>query len=171
MSLSIIILCLLPIFLIPAFVITNNRIRIYFSCSSGATIVVLIIAFVAWLLPEHMSDNILASPFAGISNYIHMSLPYLSSQEVSHIIVQFEYLIIYLVVYLLVYLFFKIFFIGSNPAIRKPIKVIGKIAYGLGFFICTFLPLSLFLINIRLLLPFQDGFLNDFFNLIYYVGA
>ena len=171
MSLSLIFFLLIPLFLIPAILITTNRIRIYFYCSAISTVLIGILVIVTSFLPDILSETTLAQPFIKVFSFLFINSPNISPLEQSHIICQFLFLIGYLLIYLICYIFYKIFYIGTNPAIRKPTKVITKIAFGIGFFICTYIPLNFFLINTRLIFPFPDGFLTDFFNIIYLIEA
>ncbi len=171
MSLSLLVLILIPLFLVPAILFTTNRIRIYFYCSLFAVLFTGIIFIIISFLPEILSEEIFAQPFMNIFAPLMNHYPGLSVEEESHIITQFLYLIIYLLVYFISYLFFKIFYIGTNPAIHKPIKIITKIAYGASFFILTYIPLVIFFVNIRIILPFEDGFLSNLFDLIYLIEA
>ncbi len=171
MSLSLLVLVLIPLFVLPAFLFATNRIRIYFYCSLTAALFTGIFFIITTFLPDILSEEVFAQPFMRIFSLILNHYPGLSTQEQAHIVTHFLYLIIYLLVYFISYLLFKIFYIGTNPAIHKPIKIVTKIAYGTSFFILTYIPLVFFFVNIRIIFPFEDGFLSNLFDLIYLIEA
>ncbi len=171
MSLSLIIFILIPIFLLPALIMTTNRIRIYFYCALAGSFAALVLNLAVLIAGANFTEVDLASPFLGMFSSFFNYYPSFTTEEKCHIICMFIYLVIYLIVYLIAYIFIKIFYIGKNPAIRRPVKFITKIMFGLGFFALTYLPLCLFLINIRLLFPFEDGLLSFFFDWIYLLEA
>ena len=93
----------------------------------------------------------------------------LNNKEIIHLSCSFTYLFFYFICYILFYIPLKFVFIGSNPNIHKPIKTVTRIIYIIFFMLSTYGVAFVFLAQIRQILPFPDGFLSFFFNLLYQI--
>lgn len=115
-------------------------------------------------------ETAIGSAFAPVFPFFVNNLE-LSSYEINHVITFFVILIAYFVIYMITYLIVRKFFVGSNPNIHRPTKVIRKIL-DIGVFMLTIYgPLFIFLVNIRGVLILPDGIFGAFFQLFYHIGA
>lgn len=170
MSLSILLIVLFIIFLIPALFLPQNRIRFYLIASLGSSAFLLALFLLSLAFSTEEFEKGLGGTFSFLFPFLSGN-PELTSMEVHHLSSWFMFLSFYLLFYLILFLSAKFNYVGSNPSIRKPTKSIYRILEALVFLASAFFPLALFFVNIRGILPLQDGFLSPLFDVFYHLGA
>ena len=169
MTLSALLLIILPLFLIPALLLPSNRIRLFSYCGLLGFTVVLVFLLLSLRMP--LLINNIGQVFYPMWSPILGGYTTLLASEQYHLSFFLTMFFFYIVSYLICYIFMKVFYKGSNPNINKPIKAIFNILLVVIFVCVTYGSLSYFLIQIREILPFRDGFLSGFFDLIYPLEA
>ncbi len=167
MTLSILLLLVIPLFLIPALFLSKNRLELYLFCAFPAIVLVLLLSLIDISFPKYEINEKIGTAFLPMWRWIFDGFKELNESERVHLSVSFTYLFFYFVCYFLFYIPMKFFYIGSNPNIHKPIKTVTRIFSVLLFFLSTYGMAFAFLASIRQILPFPDGFLSFLFNLIY----
>ena len=169
MSLSILLLILIPVFLIPAVLLSKNRLQFYLLCAFPSAILILLLFFIDLSLPFLSLNEKIGEAFLPMWHWLYEGYSELNNKEIIHLSCSFTYLFFYLICYILFYIPLKFVFIGSNPNIHKPIKTVTRIIYIIFFMLSTYGVAFVFLAQIRQILPFPDGFLSFFFNLLYQI--
>lgn len=169
MTLSALLLIILPLFLIPALLLPSNRIRVFSYCGLQGFIVVLVFLLLSLEMPLLIND--IGYTFYPMWSPILGGYTTLLSKEKYHLSFYLTMLFFYIISYLICYIFMKIFYKGSNPNINKPIKAIFNILLVVIFICVTYGSLAYLLIEIREILPFREGFLSGFFDFIYPLEA
>ena len=167
MSLSLILIFLFVLFLIPTILLSHNRLRFYIACSLPAFVMVSIFLFLNMAFPDLGVETKIGKTFLVLFSWTFKRYEELSVKEIYHLSFSFFLLCVYLLTYLVSFLLWKLFFIGINPNIHKPIRIVQKIFDGLFFFLMTYGFVFLFLISIRRMIPFPDGFLQGLFQWLY----
>jgi hypothetical protein len=171
MTLSWVLLFLIPLFLIPAFLLPQNRIR-FFSFCALIPFLTLFLLFIANFLWEEIGlEQQIGKTFFPLFSGFLSGFETLSLQERYHLSAYLFYEFLYLLLYLIVYVFLKIYYIGSNPNIHKPTKAIRHALDILIFLVVTYGVLGVFLIEIREIIPLPDGLFKGFFSWFYPIGA
>ena len=169
MSLSILLLILIPVFLIPAGLLSKNRLQFYLLCAFPSAILILLLFFIDLSLPFLSLNEKIGEAFLPMWHWLYEGHSELNNKEIIHLSCSFTYLFFYFICYILFYIPLKFVFIGSNPNIHKPIKTVTRIIYIIFFMLSTYGVAFVFLAQIRQILPFPDGFLSFFFNLLYQI--
>ncbi len=169
MTLSALLSVLLALFLIPCFLLPKNRLQFYLLCSLPAFLVPLLLFFLDLSFPSYLINERIGEAFLGMWHWLYRGYEELNTKEVIHLSTSFTYLFFYFVSFLLCYIPARFLYIGSNPDIHRPIKTITRIITIVFFLITTYGFLAVFLINIREILPFQDGSLSFFFDWFYQI--
>ena len=167
MSVSLLCLLLLPMFLLPCFLLSHNRLRTYNLCSLPSAIVLLIIFFTDLFVPSIDLNTKIGEIFYPLWKYTIGGYKEFSIVEKYHLSTSFTYLLFYFITYILCYIPVKIFFIGSNPNIHKKIHFIQRFLNSILFLLSTYGIAVCLIAEIRIMLPFDDGFLSFFFNWLY----
>ena len=170
MSISIILLIAAVVFILPAILIPENRLRFYTHNSLFAAIICVVLMLIDIIFKNINFNQSLGKVFYPLYSWflnLNIEMPI---TERYHISAYLTYLIIYGILYLFMYIMGKVFFLGTNPNIHKSTKTIRHIINIVIFVVTTYGFFAFVSINIRELLPFKDGFLAGFFNLIYWVG-
>lgn len=170
MSLSLLLLILIPLFLIPAIFLPQNRLKYYSACSLVAFGVIFFICLFDVLISQIDIEDDIGKAFYGMFKPL-IERSQLSQKEIDHLSFWLTLLFFYGLLYLLSYLGMKFFFIGSNPSIKKPSRRIAKVTLSLLFFLSTYMALAIFLVEAREILPFRDGFLSFLFTWIHPIQA
>jgi hypothetical protein len=170
MTLSIFLIILLIIFLVPALLLPQNRIRFFLIASLTSTALLIFVFIFSLGFTTTEFEAGISSLFSFLFPSI-VNNPELNQMEVNHLITWFMALVFYILIYLILFGISKSIFVGTNPNIKETTKRIHRILEALAFLVSTFVPLAIFFINIRGILPFQDGFLATIFNALYSVRA
>lgn len=165
MTLSFLLIVLIPLFLIPTFLLSRNKIRFYNIGFGMASICVFALQLWDYFVGVGLTHGLASVVRPLFSFFIDRS--YLDNEEVNHLLACFAYLGIYFIVYGITYVILKIFFIGKNPDIQKKSTRFQSIFNNILYFAFTYGMLFLFLVQIRQILPLKDGFLSFVFQLIY----
>lgn len=171
MTLTLFLLLLLSVFLIPAILLPQNRIRFFSISSSSATLVLLALIFIGNFFGMERWEDAIGSFFYPMWSPLLKHVDEITLKEANHLSTWFTYLFFYFVVYLLIYFIMKQVFIGSNPNIHRPTKWFLRFLEVFLFLLTTYVPLSMFFISIRGIIPLRDGTLGQIFNLIYRLEA
>lgn len=171
MTISFLILIFTPIFLLPAFLLSHNRLRTYLFSIISATTVLIFIFLLDTFIPKIDLNYNIGKTFYPLWKFLLANNKELTDLERYHVSTSFTYLLIYFLTYILTFIPIKLIFIGTNPNIHKPIKTIQRISDIVLFIIGTYFVFALFIVEIRIILPFNDGFLSSIFSLIYKVEA
>lgn len=167
MTLSIVLLIILPLFLIPSILLSLNRLRsLLFSLLPGTALLFLIILFDA-MIPSLMLNERIGGFFSNVFLFIFKGYNELDSKEIIHLSATFGYFLIYLICFAICVIPVKIFYVGINPSIHKRIRLVQRLFDIILFLATTYGVLAIFLIEIREIIPLQDGFLSFLFNAIY----
>lgn len=170
MTLTGVLAFLIPLFILPGILLPLNRLRVF---SIGTVSAFIPVSFI-YLLNHWMGQNFIeqgiGNAFYPVFRFLFQN-PEISSAEKSHLSFTFFLLFLYLFLYLILLIFTKHYYVGSNPSFHKNLGKIYKIPLSIVFFLTSYTIVFLFLINIRLILPIQDGLFQDFFSWIYPLEA
>lgn len=169
MTLSILIIAIFPLFLIPTIILPTNKLKIYTYCSMIASSFFLLTFILNLLIPSLNIETIIGKTFLPLFSFIDKQ--YLKIEEVYHISFYLTCIFFYLLFYIISILSIKKFYIGKNPSMVKPLSRVEHILYILLFLIFTYVLLSFSLIQIRIIIPLKDGFLENFFSIFYIIEA
>lgn len=169
MTLSVLLLILLPLFLLPAFLLSKNRLQFYLLCSFPSALGIILLLIIDFSFPSYQINQKIGTAFLPLWNWLFQGYKELNSAEIIHLSCCFSYLLLYFILYLICYLFVKKFYIGSNPNIHGYINLLTRFFSIILFFLTTYGICFLFLIEIREILPFPDGFLSFLFNWFYQI--
>ncbi|MCR4699182.1 MAG: hypothetical protein K5762_07450 [Bacilli bacterium] len=148
----------------------QNKMRFYTICAAAGTTQAFVLFLLDGVIPAwNLSQNIGKIFFPMFSFIVNRNN--LALEEMYHLSFFFTILFFYGIFYVATYLLMKKFHIGTNPNIRKPSSIIQNILDIFIFLFCTYGMLSLFLIEIREILPLGDGILGWLFNIIYEIKA
>lgn len=171
MTLSLLLIILIPLFIFPSILLPLNRLRIFLiGTISSFLIVGFIYLLNIWIGNNFLEQNI-GKYFIFLSGYFYLSIIELSSSEIYHLSFNFFLIFLYFLIYILVFIPVKILYIGKNPSFHKQINHVSKIIYSLIFFITTYSICFFFLINIREIIPLNDGLFQNIFDFIYKIEA
>ena len=170
MTLSLILILLLPLLLFLPIFLPRNKTRFYTICATLAAAPILVLYLLNLFFPSLQLQERIGNIFFVFSAFLYANRVELSQAEMVHLSCNFFYLYSYILVYILSSIVVKLLFIGQNPAIQKPISTIRKVFDALLFFVLTYGILFFFLVDIRILFPFGDGFLSPLMNMIYRIG-
>lgn len=170
MTLSWLIIFLIPLFLIPAVFLPQNRLKYYSICSLVAFGIVFFICLFNITISQVSIEKDIGKAFYGMFSPI-VSRDYLTMEEIYHLSFWLTLIFFYGIIYFLCYMILKFFFIGNNPSIKKPSKRVAQVALSILFFASTYLTFAVFLIEIREIIPFRDGFLSFLFTWIHPIQA
>lgn len=171
MTLSILFFLLIPLFLIPSILLPLNRLRMFLVASFSAFIIVsLLYLFNHWIKGDFIEQAI-GEKFRWLSGFLYEKKTELLEVERNHLSFSFFLLSMYLLVYFIVFIPVKLIYVGNNPSFHKQLKTAQKIFVSTLFFLTTFGAAFFFLVNIRMILPFEDGFFHDFFDFLYHIEA
>lgn len=171
MTLTLALLVLSSLFFLPACFLSLNRLRTYLIASGSAFFVVFVFLFLNRYFPSLPVEETLGRTFYFLSGFLLDGYIELSLLERYHIAFYFFLLLLYFIIYLIVYIILKIHFVGSNPSVHKNIKRLRQVLAGIFFVVFTYGMMALFFIEIRQILPFNDGILAFFFNWIHPLEA
>ncbi len=171
MSLSIIVLCLIPIFLAPAVFLPRNKLYTYTGSLLIAIVPVLLFNLIEIFIPEIGIEAGIGEFFEWMFSWLVREEDLLTRAEALHIYAWFGYLVIFAFVFLIAQFILRTVYIGTNPSVHKPSRTLFHILISALFFILTYLSVSLFLTEIRMCFGFEDGFLTFVFEAIYPIGA
>lgn len=171
MNLTFLLLLFAPLLLIPSFLLPSNKVRMYLIPSFTAFFFVVVTLLTNTIFPELYLEEKIGSFFLPMSHFLYRGYIELSQSEIYHLSFSFFLLLLFAVVFLVIYLPVRFFFIGTNPSIRKPMRYITKVFLALSLFFTLYFMACCFFINIRLILPFPDGFLEPLFSIIYPIEA
>ncbi len=169
MTLTLLLLVLIPLFFIPAFVLPKNKIKFYSTCFSIAGFSLLFFFLLSFFFGWDMENRIGSFLLGWLPFFAERSD--LNEREIIHLYFCFFCLAVFFVIYLIPYVLFKIFFIGKNPDIKKASRKMESIVDIVFFLFSTYGMLFLFLIEIREIIPLREGFLSILFDWIYHIGA
>lgn len=167
MTLTLLLLILLPLFVIPGFLLSRNRLRFFLLCSLPTFILILTLNFIDLSFPAQQINERIGRAFMPMWYWLIKGYTELNQAELIHLSASFSYLLLYFIFYIVFYIPAKIFYIGSNPNIHHFIRTISRTFDALLFILSTYGIVFLFLIEIREILPFDDGFLSSVFDWIY----
>lgn len=169
MTLSLLFLLVAPLFLLPSIFLPSHRLKVYVRSSLLGGLAVLLLSFVDVFFPEVRLAVLLGEPFLPLfSSFLSVEQTYL---EQCRIAMAFFLLFVYFLLYLLSYAVQKLLFLGQNMTIHWSGKILRHVGYSLLFLLFTFVPLVIFFLNIRILLPFPDGIFSPLFQLFYPLEA
>lgn len=171
MTLSLFLLLLLPVFVVPAIFLSLNRLRSYFLPSIFAFALVFSLYLFQVFFPSLEVEEKIGKAFLGMWQFLFRPFIELSQGEIYHLSFDFTLLFLYLLTYTIFFFVTKIYFIGDNPSIHKQVRHVRHTYVGIFFVVFTYGALFFFLISIREILPFEDGFLSFFFPAIYPIEA
>lgn len=170
MDLTFALLLLLPLFLLPCILLPLNKVRVYFIGSLSAFIPVAFLYMINRWIDGIFIEQTIGKSFLPVFGFLFVREE-LSTTEINHLSFSFFLLVLYLATYFLVYLFTKRFYVGNNPTFHKQLNRIQKVILSIFFFITSYTVASVFLINIREILPFPDGLFANLFSWIYQIEA
>lgn len=169
MTLSLLFLLIAPLFLLSSIFLPSHRLKVYVRSSLLGGMAVLLISFVDIFFPDVQIVVLLGQPFLPLFFFL------LSSEqtflEQCRIASAFFLLLLYFLLYLLSYALQKLLFLGQNMTIHWSGKILRHVGYSILFLLFTFVPLVLFFLNIRILLPFPDGIFSSLFQFFYPLEA
>lgn len=167
MNLSILLLLLIPLFLIPSILLPLNRLRVFLIASTCAFLLVSLLYLFNHWIKEDFIEQAIGEKFRWFSGFLYENRAELSQVEKKHLSFSFFLLAMYLLVYFIIFIPVKLIYVGNNPSFHKQLKTVQKVIVSILFFLTTFGIAFFFLVNIRMILPFEDGFLKDFFDFLY----
>jgi hypothetical protein len=170
MSLSLLLVLLIPFFLIPSLFLPRNKLIIYTLSSGIPAIFFIVLFFFDTFYSSYSISNAVGEAFMGMFSFF-TDRETLSLAQKTHITYNLTCLFFYMILYLVSYFSSKFWFIGSNPNIHKAYTLLEKFILSALFFVFTYGVLFLFIVEIREIIPLSDGFLSFLFNIIYKVGA
>lgn len=168
MTTSIFILLLLPLFLIPTILLSKNKVRFYTFCSTIAVLPLLITLLLNVFFKSINICDYIGNTFLGMFSFL-VNRSYLTNSEILHLSYYLTCLFFYGVFYFISFLILKMNYIGVNPNTDNISSKFINVFIRILFFITTYLVLVLFIIEIREIIPFDDGFLSFFFDWIYHI--
>ncbi len=171
MTLSLIVVMLIPMFLIPAILLPRNKLHIYTWSLLIASVPVILFFIIENTVPELGLEDGIGEFFEWMFSWLVRDESLLTRAEALHIYAYYGYLIIFVLVYLISYLILKATYIGTNPSVHKASRTIGHILLSTIFFVLTYVLIAMFLIEIRQSFGIEDGFLSWLFEAIYPIGA
>lgn len=169
MSLSWILIIILPLFSIPLIILPNNKVRI-FSISLFIGISIVVILNILNALNNSVSQTTGKIMYPLYSWMVKGNIE-LNQKEKYHVSFIFTQALFFSIITISSYIVFNLFYIGKNPSIKKNGGKFFNIFLRIITYLGLYLTFSFFLISIRNLTSLEDGFLKDLFNLIYYIGA
>ncbi len=169
MTLSLLLIFIFVCSLFPSIFLPSNKIKTYILSAIAGFIIIFFLYFLCLNFPslEYSLGKFSHPMFAFLlDGYIELSLV-----ERYHISACLFMLFIFFLSYIISYTFVKIFYIGSNPNIHKATNVISRTLLSVLFLSLSAFLLSVFLIEIRLIIPLQDGLFSKMFQFIYKIEA
>lgn len=171
MSLSLLLIFIVPLFILPSILLPLNRLRMFLIGTISSFVVIAFIYMLnIWIGNNFLEQNI-GKAFLFLSSFFYLSKVELSSVEIYHLSFSFFLIALYFLLYIIVFIPTKLLYIGKNPSFHKQINFFSKIVYSVLFFISTFSICFFFLINIREILPLNDGLFQNVFNFFYKIEA
>lgn len=155
------------LFLVPAFVLPHNQLRAIICSFIPGFLLLSILHFCDLFITTINLNESMGKFFSPMWKPLFEGFEELSLAEEIHISTSFSYLFIYIVCFIICYSIISYFFIGSNPSVRRPIKTIHRAFDILFLFGFTYAVWFFFLAEIRLIIPFPDGFLWPLYQWIY----
>lgn len=171
MTLSLVLIILIPLFILPAILLPLNRLRVFLIGTTSAFLVVAFIYLLNSWTGKSFIEQTIGKYFLFLSSFFYVSKIELSMIEIYHISFSFFLLALYLIIYFVVLLFTTIFYVGNNPSFHKQLKFVQKFFVSILFFVTTFSIVFFFFVNIRLILPIRDGLFENIFSLFYKIEA
>lgn len=170
MSLSLFLILLLPLFLVPAFLLPQNKLRFFTLASSTGVLLILVLTLTDVFFPDtHLMYSFGAFFYPMFAPFLNR--PELNQEEIYHLSAFFAFAFLYGVCYLLTYIPLKIFYIGSNPYLKAPLNKVRRAVEIILYLGMSYALLFFFFVEVREILPFQDGFMKDFFQAVYPIEA
>ena len=170
MTLSLVLIVLIPLFVIPVVMLPQNKLKFFTFCALAGTALIFVLEFSNFLFSSLQIRVNIGKAFYPMFAFFAYR-PYLSLEECYDLSFLFTMLFFYGICYFATFLILKRIHIGSNPNIRKPSSIISTIFDTVIFLVCTYGVLAIFLIDIRIILPLGDGFLGWLFQLIHPLKA
>ena len=168
MTLSLVLVLLLPVCLIPAVLLPDHRLRMFLYGLIGPAVLYLVFAGILFYYPGIASKVGLAIPFYRGLLSAHPELTSFEEGELSYALFSF---LLTLVLAALLTLLLSLRYIGKNPDIHKPTRTVFHVLRSLFFFAITYGILFHFFACVRYLLPVPEGFLSPLFQKILPLGA
>ncbi len=170
MTLSLLLIILIPLFLIPVFMLPSNKLTLYTFCATIGTGPALVLSLLDIFIPAIKLGEVIGSFFLPMWSFLSAK-PTLNTQEIYHLSFFLTMGFMYLILYLISFFVINSFYIGVNPDIRKVSTIFQQIFSVVLFFTFTYGTLFIFLVETREILPLRDGFLGWLFQLIYQIKA
>lgn len=170
MTLSLMLIFIVPLILIPIFFLPRNKLTFYTICASIGSGPALVLSLLDLFIPTIEIGQDIGRFFFPMWSFI-IDRSTFKENEMFHLSFFFTMLFFYFLLYIISFLFLKRLFIGTNPDIIKVSTIFEKIVSILLFFIFTYGTLFMFFVEIRQVLPLRDGFLGWLFQLIYRIEA
>lgn len=169
MSLSLLIILIFLVLLIPTILLPLNKLKTYILSFTPGFIICFFLFFLFLNFPD--IEYSLGNSVYHIFSFILNSYKELNIIERAHYSAYLFLIIMYFVCYLITYILIKLVYIGKNPSIHKATNILVKISLSSIFIIYTSFFTTIILIEIRGIIPLQDGFLKPIFSSIYSIEA
>lgn len=169
MSLSLLIILIFLVLLIPTILLPLNKLKTYIMSFTPGFIICFFLFFMFLNFPS--IEYSLGWGVYPTFSFILNSYKELNNVERAHYSAYLFLIILYFICYLITYILIKIIYIGKNPSIHKATNILVKISLSVLFIIYTSLFTSVVLVEIRGIIPLQDGFLKPIFDSIYLIEA
>ena len=165
MTLSFLLILLIPIIVVPALVLPHNKINFGIFSLLYALSIPIAFSFINIVYPNFEVD-------LGLSTYpmfswIISGYKELNIKERAHISFILFLFMIFFFIFIITFTIQNTFLLGQNPSIHTTRKKFYRIFQSTVFFSLAYFSLAYFLISIREILSIQDGFLSSLFSLIY----
>ena len=170
MTLTLALLVLLGLFLLSAILLPLNRVRVFSISSFSAFVPVGFIYLLNGWMEKNFIEQEIGKVFFPVFSFLFPT-DELTLVEKRHLSFSFFLLFLYLILYIIVLLFTKRYYVGNNPSFHKRRNLLTKFLVSSVYFWSAFIVVFLFLVNIREILPFPDGWFQDFFSVIYPIEA
>lgn len=169
LNLSMLIIMIVIINIFPAILLSSNKIKIYiYSCIPG-----FILVFFAFFICLNFPDvkYTLGKATYPLFHWLLDNYEGFTFNELYHISANLFLAFIYVIFYIITFIIIKLCFVGVNPNASRPATVFNKVILSTSFMVFTAVVISIILIEIRMILPINDGFLSSIFQLIYKIEA
>lgn len=171
MTISAITILLSVFFLLPSFLMSHNRLRKYIFTLLPSVFTLFLLYFIDLTVKKIDLNTSIGEFFYPMWGWLFQGYKEFTMIERLHLSASFTYLSIYILLLILSSFIVPIFFVGTNPEIHKPIRFVHRLLDIILFLVFSYGVLFVFIAEIRMLLPFPDGFLSPIFNLIYSIKA
>lgn len=170
MSLSLILIFIIPFVLFPAIILPTNKLKMYSLVTILPLIIFIVLLLLELIFPSIHIYEAFGYIFFPVFNVIFVGFKEYSLSETIYLSSTIFTFIIYLIFLLFSYIIINHNFTGSNATRHKKRDYIAKIIYSIFFFLLVYFLIFYFLSSIRSLIPLEEGFFSPLFSLIHPLG-